>query len=573
MWSNDGQTYASVKENARSLYSDTLGPYLAMMRADIERRLVPIIGADPRSYAEFDLTAKLAGSFEEQASFLSQSTGGPWMLRNEARARMNLPAVEGGDELIVPMNVTEGGLANPHDTAPDKAAVPIAYMEDGVLYALPGAAKEAEPRAKATPTRVRPHKGKSAATRIAEQALAEVLRAFYERQGASIASAVAGTAWGDYAAGGSQGTIWKSRARWVSELAEDLTQAAGPQAEATARSVLRELNPEGDLDAAKIADTIARLCESRSDQIVQSTFSRLTEDIDVLWSQGEESWTPEAVRSCVAESYGSLMDSCVERNSSSMATAVNSAGTMEGARQSGVSCMKEWVHNPSKTPRSSHVALDGQRVSIDGTFTNGAMWPGDASLPASESCECHCTIEIISGKDRASNKALRKYRKDVAAADKALNKARAQYQRGSKTPERFQETLGKVVESYATNGRITAEWKTNPLGKELVAAAKCSTNGHEVEFFHTGGDGGQPDIRLDGRICEFKRPESFVPRAVYTLIKKANRQGAEGVVVDLALDRITLADALEHAERAVNDGLMEKGAVLILDWHGEEHVI
>jgi len=573
VWSNDGQTYASVKENARSLYSDTLGPYLTMMRADIERRLVPMIGADPRSYAEFDLTAKLAGSFEEQASFLSQSTGGPWMLRNEARARMNLPAVDGGDELIVPMNVVEGGLANPHDTAPDKSAVPVAYIEGGVLYALPGAAKGAGPRTKGAPARACPRKGRSAAMRAAERELAEVLRAFYERQAESVAGAVAGTAWGDYAAGGSQGTIWRGKARWVSELAEDLALAAGPQAEAAARSVLRELSPEGDLDAGKVADAITSLCESRSDQIVQSTFVRLTEDIDALWSQGEESWTPDAVRSCVAESYGSLMDSRVGRNSSSMATAVNSAGTMEGARQSGVSCMKEWVHNPSKAPRSSHVALDGQRVPIDGTFTNGAMWPGDASLPASESCECHCTIEIISGKDRAGNKALRKYRKDVAAADKALNKARAQYQRGNKTPERFQDTVGRAVESYATNGRTTAEWKTNPLGKELVAAARCSANGHDVEFFHTDGDGRQPDIRLDGRICEFKRPESFVPRAVYTLIKKANRQGAEGVVVDLALDRITLADALEHAERAVSDGLMEKGAVLILDWHGGEHVI
>lgn len=111
VWSNDGQTYAStrVRESARSLYADTLGPLLRLVQDGIRSKLVPMIGADQKSYAEFDITAKLAGSFEGQASVLSTSTGGPWMTRNEARARQNLPAVEGGDELIVPMNVTEGG--------------------------------------------------------------------------------------------------------------------------------------------------------------------------------------------------------------------------------------------------------------------------------------------------------------------------------------------------------------------------------------------------------------------------------------------------------------------------------
>ena len=108
VWNSDGQTYASVRESARSLYADTLGPLLRLVQDGIRSKLVPMIGADPKSYAEFDITAKLAGSFEEQASVLSTSTGGPWMTRNEARARQNLPAVEGGDELIVPMNVTEG---------------------------------------------------------------------------------------------------------------------------------------------------------------------------------------------------------------------------------------------------------------------------------------------------------------------------------------------------------------------------------------------------------------------------------------------------------------------------------
>lgn len=124
VWSNDGQTYAStrVRESARSLYADTLGPLLRLVQDGIRSKLVPMIGADQKSYAEFDITAKLAGSFEGQASVLSTSTGGPWMTRNEARARQNLPAVEGGDELIVPMNVTEGARL-PDGHGPDSGVL------------------------------------------------------------------------------------------------------------------------------------------------------------------------------------------------------------------------------------------------------------------------------------------------------------------------------------------------------------------------------------------------------------------------------------------------------------------
>ena len=78
-------------------------------------------------YVEFNMAEKMRGSFEEQAAAASTATGRPWMTVNEQRARFNLPQLPGGDELITPLNVTEGGLASPRDTAPgpeDAEAVP-----------------------------------------------------------------------------------------------------------------------------------------------------------------------------------------------------------------------------------------------------------------------------------------------------------------------------------------------------------------------------------------------------------------------------------------------------------------
>ncbi|WP_344089172.1 hypothetical protein, partial [Luedemannella helvata] len=67
---------------------------------------------------------------------------------NETRARNNLSAIEGGDSLITPMNVTEGGLASPRDTAPDPAALPkargLALVKGGRPAELGTAVTEAE---------------------------------------------------------------------------------------------------------------------------------------------------------------------------------------------------------------------------------------------------------------------------------------------------------------------------------------------------------------------------------------------------------------------------------------------
>jgi hypothetical protein len=44
------------------------------------------------------------------------------MTRAEARARLNLPHLEGTDELIVPLNVLEGGQASPTDSGSQNRA-------------------------------------------------------------------------------------------------------------------------------------------------------------------------------------------------------------------------------------------------------------------------------------------------------------------------------------------------------------------------------------------------------------------------------------------------------------------
>lgn len=114
-------TSGALPEIRKQLYADSLGPLLEQISQDIECQVLPDVdpGGVGSVYVEFNLKRKMQGSFEEQAAAISASVGGPWMTRNEARALSNLPALPEADDLIVPLNVTKGGLASPRDTAPN----------------------------------------------------------------------------------------------------------------------------------------------------------------------------------------------------------------------------------------------------------------------------------------------------------------------------------------------------------------------------------------------------------------------------------------------------------------------
>jgi hypothetical protein len=58
---------------------------------------------------------------------------------------------------------------------------------------------------------------------------------------------------------------------------------------------------------------------------------------------------------------------------------------------------KTWVVT-SGNPRASHAAMNGETVPLDDTFSNGAKWPGDSSaLDVDEIAGCNCDVEINLG--------------------------------------------------------------------------------------------------------------------------------------------------------------------------------
>lgn len=123
----DNATFSNITEQHKMLYQDTLGPWLTMITEEIELQLIGDFESVPsRFYCEFNLREKLTGSFEERADAIQKAVGGPTMTVNEARALDNRPPLEGGDALIVPLNVTQNGNQDPVPAAPPPDPTPAA---------------------------------------------------------------------------------------------------------------------------------------------------------------------------------------------------------------------------------------------------------------------------------------------------------------------------------------------------------------------------------------------------------------------------------------------------------------
>lgn len=357
IWHTTTQTYASAKDNARALYADCLGPTLQMLQQRINSFLLPMIGADPNLYVEFDLTEKLKGSFEERASILQASVGGPWMTRNEARADNNLPPVDGGDELIVPLNVVEGGQASPQDTHINQNA-----GATEVKLIIPSHRKDSE-----NTIRI---KGKS--NDEEDEEVAEVLRKFFKRQANSVLPKL-----------GAKSAEWWDEDRWNKELADDLLPLIEKIADKHGMSTADVLGTDYGKEITR--NYLRKLTEGRAKAINISTLEKLEDALE------DEETEP-------AEVFEKREGKDADIFGQALATVVANWATIEAVHQAQSQgyerkVEKEWVTGPNSRP--THAAMNGQRVGIDDNFSNGARWPGDDVLPVEESAGCNCSTEII----------------------------------------------------------------------------------------------------------------------------------------------------------------------------------
>lgn len=331
-------TYSNVDAFRQMLYRDSLGPYIIAWEGAINALLTPALAYGRNLYVEANVDAKLRGSFQEQAQVMQSATGAPWLTRNEARALQNRPPVDGGDDLVVPLNVLVGGQASPRDS---------------------GSQNLRSRSAKAA---------KTEATENQQAKISQVLSAFFERQGKSVLSAIGA------------GEHWWDADRWNGELADDLLRATHTLASLLGKAEAARLGFPGDFDPDRTVEFLRAVAERQAKSINETTRSQVADSVD----------SPD---SAPADVFAQAADSRATGIAAQIGTFVAAFAMLEAARHiadaQGVTPVKTWITGPN--PRPEHAALDGETVGIDETFSNGAGWPGDDGEPG---CNCSVTVSI-----------------------------------------------------------------------------------------------------------------------------------------------------------------------------------
>lgn len=375
IWHSNTQTYASSRDNARALYAECLGPVIQMLQQRINAFLLPMVGADPRTYVEFDLTEKLKGSFEERAQIYQSACGGPYLTRDEVRAELNLsPLPDGqGEDIIVPLNVVTGGQASPQDSTPD----PNSY--DGVdnqakdwtikINPIPS---ECGCKSCKTEEELR-IKGRS--DKEDDEKVEAVLAAFFERQSRSVIPKV----------GASKSDFWDGE-RWDKELAEDLEPVIISISDKHGNETAKKLGSAYVTE--KTTKYLKTASQARAKKINEGTLKAIEKDLE------EDEPDTSKVFEQRKNKSGALALAC--------AGAIASFATQEAAHQAisdgapsvvGKIIEKEWVTGTNARP--SHAAMNGERVPLDADFSNGQHWPGEDIGDPDESCGCNCTTEVV----------------------------------------------------------------------------------------------------------------------------------------------------------------------------------
>src|SRR5690625_1051518 len=348
--------YSNVREYRNMLYRDSLGPYITAIEDTLNAQLTPLLAGGRSLYVEANVEAKLRGSFEEQAQILSSSVGAPWMSRAEARARMNLPPIDGADNVVVPLNVLTGGQASPRASGSQ------------ILWASGSAGvKSVGPVSVTTPV-----------PDAYGERLEDVLSSFFGRQGRAVQSRI-----------GAGVSDWWDHERWDSELADDINRFAVLISTFVGEETAEQIGLEPSAyDVERTLKYLRAVAERIAGQVNVVTFAQIEAALE---DDDEDSEPLERV----AHVFDVASESRAAQAAVTIGTTVAGFAAMEAGKQAaGSRATKTWVVN-SANPRASHAAMDGETVGIDEDFSNGMPYPGGFGDPDEVAgCECSLTINI-----------------------------------------------------------------------------------------------------------------------------------------------------------------------------------
>jgi phage portal protein BeeE len=346
--------YAALR---RDLYTRVLGPLIGRIEDALNAEIVPALaGGDESVYGVLDRTEAQDGTLLERVQALQSATGGPVMTRAEARERLDLPYLEGTEELIVPLNVIQGGQASPTDSGSQNLdGADTNQLDHRQQDGAGEGEKTFNPKARQVL--------KAVTSRPSPSILERMRRAYIDELQREGLSESAVDALAD--------RIEPFLAEQAVDAANLVILRSGTGSETIGRGAIRNyIRQMAEGKAGAAVDAAMRLLgAAASDDAAQDRARETIEDI--LSEDRLELWADASTKDATG------------------------FGSQEGARRSGA-IRKMWVHNGSSHPRADHAAMDGETVDMDDTFSNGMRWPHDwGGGDADDIVGCNCDIAYV----------------------------------------------------------------------------------------------------------------------------------------------------------------------------------
>lgn len=346
--------YAALR---RDLYTRVLGPLIGRIEDALNAEIVPTLaGGDTSVYGVLDRTEAQDGTLLERVQALQSATGGPVMTRAEARERLDLPYIEGTEELIVPLNVIQGGQASPTDSGSQNLnGSDTNQLDHRQQDAAAGEGKSLAPKARMVL--------KAVTSRPSPSILEQMRRAYVDelqREGLSEAA--------------------------VEALADRIEPFLAEQAiEAANGVILRSGTGTETIGRGAIRNYIRQMAEGKAGAAVEAAMRLLGA---VSGDDAAQDTARETIEDLLSEDRLGLWADASTKDAAGF-------GSQEGARRSGA-VRKMWVHNGSSHPRADHAAMNGETVDMDDTFSNGMRWPHDwGGGDADDIVGCNCDIAYV----------------------------------------------------------------------------------------------------------------------------------------------------------------------------------
>lgn len=346
--------YAALR---RDLYTRVLGPLIGRIEDALNAEIVPALaGGDSAVYGVLDRTEAQDGTLLERVQALQSATGGPVMTRAEARERLDLPYLEGTEELIVPLNVIQGGQASPTDSGSQNLeGSDTNQLDHRQQDESAEEGKALDPKARMVL--------KAVTSRPSPSILERMRRAYIDelqREGLSESA--------------------------VDALADRIEPFLAEQAvDAANLVILRSGTGSETIGRGAIRNYIRQMAEGKAGAAVDAAMRLLGAAAS---DDAAQDRARETIEDILSEDRLGLWADASTKDATGF-------GSQEGARRSGA-VRKMWVHNGSSHPRADHAAMDGETVDMDDTFSNGMRWPHDwGGGDAADIVGCNCDIAYV----------------------------------------------------------------------------------------------------------------------------------------------------------------------------------